>query len=649
MQPQSRVIIENVRPNLENGRYYSKGIFNDPFTVTADIFADGHDVLNAHLLYKQASKKKWREVPFKALGNDAWEATFVLDARDYFDYKVEAWVDHALTWHYGLTKKVKAEVDVKVELKDGLTYLNNLLNQKLSKDQKAFVKNCISLIESENFGEASKELVEGPIDDIFRAFPEKNFKSEFDAGLQVYADREKAAFSTWYEFFPRSSSPTLDRQGTFKDCENILPYVQELGFDTLYFPPIHPIGFLNRKGKNNTTTALPGDVGSPWAIGAPDGGHKDILPELGTLEDFKSLVQKAKDLGIEIAMDFALQATPEHPYIKEHPSWFKWRSDGTIQYAENPPKKYQDINPIHFETEDHKAMWQEFIGIAKYWVDQGIKVFRVDNPHTKPFHFWKELIFQVKKYDNDVIFLSEAFSRPRIMEGLAKAGFTQSYSYFTWRNTKHEFIEYLTELTKTERKNYMRANFWPNTPDINPYHLQGASDTKHLIRLFLASTLSSNYGMYGPVFEQMFSDAIPGKEEYLNSEKFEQKVYDWTKRNRITAHISLINKIRKENKALQRTNNIHFCQIENDQILAYLKKDEQSENYLLCVVSLDEHNTQSGWVQLPLKELGIGNEEQFNVHDLISDDSYIWKGEWNFVQLHLPAIPYHLFKIKKIK
>jgi starch synthase (maltosyl-transferring) len=649
MQPQSRVVIENVRPNLENGRYYSKGIFNDPFTVTADIFADGHDVLNAHLLYKQASKKKWREVPFKALGNDAWEATFVLDARDYFDYKVEAWVDHALTWHYGLTKKVKAEVDVKVELKDGLPYLNNLLDQKLSKDQKAFVKNCISLIESENFAEASKELVEGPIEDIFRAFPEKNFKSEFDAGLQVYADREKAAFSTWYEFFPRSSSPTLDKQGTFKDCENILPYVQELGFDTLYFPPIHPIGFLNRKGKNNTTTALPGDVGSPWAIGAPDGGHKDILPELGTLEDFKSLVQKAKDLGIEIAMDFALQATPEHPYIKEHPSWFKWRSDGTIQYAENPPKKYQDINPIHFETEDHKAMWQEFIEIAKYWVDQGIKVFRVDNPHTKPFHFWKEFIYQVKKYDNDVIFLSEAFSRPRIMEGLAKAGFTQSYSYFTWRNTKHEFIEYLTELTKTERKNYMRANFWPNTPDINPYHLQGASDTKHLIRLFLASTLSANYGMYGPVFEQMFSDAIPGKEEYLNSEKFEQKVYDWTKRNRITAHISLINKIRKENKALQRTDNIHFCQIENDQILAYLKKDEQSENYLLCVVSLDEHNTQSGWVQLPLKELGIGNEEQFNVHDLISDDSYIWKGEWNFVQLHLPAIPYHLFKIKKIK
>ncbi|MFY0671849.1 MAG: alpha-1,4-glucan--maltose-1-phosphate maltosyltransferase [Bacteroidia bacterium] len=649
MQAQSRVVIENVRPNLENGRYYSKGVFNDPFTVTADIFADGHDVLNAHLLYKQATKRKWHEVPFTEQGNDAWEATFILDARDYFDYKVEAWVDHALTWHYGLTKKVKADVDVKVELGDGLPHLSFLMNQKLSKDQKTYVSNCIELINSKSFDEASKALVEGDIEKIFREFPEKPFKSEYDAGLQVYADREKAVFSTWYEFFPRSSSSTLDKQGTFKACEAILPYVQELGFDTLYFPPIHPIGFLNRKGKNNTTTALPGDVGSPWAIGAPEGGHKDILPDLGTLEDFKSLITKAKELGIDMAMDFALQATPEHPYIKEHPSWFKWRSDGTIQYAENPPKKYQDINPIYFETEDHKAMWEEFIGIAKYWVDQGIKVFRVDNPHTKPFHFWKELISEVKKYDNDVIFLAEAFSRPRIMEGLGKAGFTQSYSYFTWRNSKHEFIEYLTELTKTERKNYMRPNFWPNTPDINPYHLQGASDTKHLIRLFLAATLSSNYGIYGPVFEQMISDALPGREEYLYSEKFEQKVYDWSKRNRVTAHISLINRLRKENKALQRTDNIQFCHIENDNILAYLKADKQSDNYLLCVVSLDEHNTQSGWVQLPLHEIGIAHDEQYNVHDLISNDSYIWNGEWNYVQLHLPAIPYHLFKIKKIK
>ncbi|MGB0432060.1 MAG: alpha-1,4-glucan--maltose-1-phosphate maltosyltransferase, partial [Bacteroidia bacterium] len=618
MQAQSRVIIENVRPNLENGRFYAKGIFNDPFTVTADIFADGHDVINAHLLYKQSKKKKWNEVPFIPLGNDAWQATFILDQRDYFDYKIEAWIDHALTWHYGLNKKVKAAVDVKVELKDGLAHLNFLIEQKLNKDHKLYVKQCIAAIESSDFEKATELLTEGPIEDIFRAFPEKPFKSEFDSGLQVYADREKAAFSAWYEFFPRSSSTEKSKHGTFKDCENLLPYVSELGFDTLYFPPVHPVGYNNRKGKNNTTTALDGDVGSPWAIGAPEGGHTHLLPALGTIEDFKSLVNAAKSLDIEVAMDFALQAAPDHPYVKEHPSWFKWRSDGTVQYAENPPKKYQDILPIYFETNDHKKLWKELVSIMKFWVDQGIRVFRVDNPHTKPFHFWQHLIIEVKKYQNDVIFLAEAFSRPRIMEGLAKAGFTQSYSYFTWRTGKQEFVQYLNELTQTERKDYMRANFWPNTPDINPYHLQGASETQHLIRLFLAATLSSIYGIYGPVFEQMISDALPGKEEYLNSEKFELKHYDWSKRNRITAHISVINQLRKQNKALQRTNNIQFCAIENDNILAYFKADKNSENYILCIVNLDERNMQSGWVQVPISQMGIDQNEQYTVRDLVS-------------------------------
>ncbi len=648
MQAQSRVIIENVRPNLENGRFYAKGVFNDPFTVTADIYADGHDVINAHLLFKQSSKKKWNEVPFNFLGNDAWSATFILDARDYFDYKVEAWIDYALTWHHGLVKKVDAKVDVTVELNDGIVHLDFLLAQKLNKEQKEFVKSCIQTIKDQNFDKATELLKGEAIEILFRAFPEKSFKSEFDAGLQVYVDREKAVFSAWYEFFPRSSSKEKGKHGTFKDCENLLPYVKELGFDTLYFPPVHPIGYKNRKGKNNTTTALEGDVGSPWAIGAPEGGHTDLLPALGTIDDFRSLVNKAKQMEIEIAMDFALQAAPDHKYVQEHPSWFKWRSDGTVQYAENPPKKYQDILPIYFETEDHKALWKELVSIMKYWVDQGIRVFRVDNPHTKPFHFWQHLIFEVKKYENDVIFLAEAFSRPRIMEGLAKAGFTQSYSYFTWRNSKYEFTQYLTELTQTERKDYMRANFWPNTPDINPFHLQGASDTQHLIRLFMAATMSSNYGIYGPVFEQMHSDALPGKEEYLNSEKFELKHYDWSKRNRITAHIQLINKLRNENKALQRTNNIHFCAIENDNVIAYFKSDKDTENYILCIVNLDERNTQGGWVQVPLRKMGIENDQQYTVEDLISENSYFWKGEWNYIELRPPGLPYHLFKIKKI-
>ena len=647
MQSQSRVIIENVRPNIEDGRYASKGIVGDTFEVYADLFADGHDVLNAHLVYKTRGDKNWSEATFVPKGNDHWVASFVPNKQTYYDYKIEAWIDYALTWRYGLIKKINDGQKVDVELADGLDHFAFLAKQKLSKKQSEYVSKCANHIKKKDFKKAADLCLDPMLEEVMRAFPEKKFASTYDKGLIMYADREKAAFSTWYEFFPRSSSPKAGKHGTFKDCEKLLPRVAEMGFDTLYFPPVHPIGELNRKGKNNTTTAKKGDVGSPWAIGSKYGGHKAIHPELGTLEDFKKLVAKAKKLNIEIAMDFALQAAPDHPYVKSNPSWFKWRSDGTVQYAENPPKKYQDILPIYFETEDHKALWDELIGIMKFWIDTGIRVFRVDNPHTKPFHFWKELIEQVKEYNQDVLFLSEAFSRPRIMEGLAKAGFSQSYSYFTWRQSKEEFVEYLTELTKTDRKDYFRANFWPNTPDILPYEMQGANETKHLVRYFLAATLSSNTGIYGPVYEQMITDALPGKEEYLNSEKFELKHYDWNKTNRVTAHISLINQIRKENKALQRTSNIQFCSIDNNQILAYFKADKQSSNFILAVVNLDTNNTQSGWVQVPLAEMGISPGENFTVHDLIADTSYIWKDEWNFVELRPPGIPYHLFRIQK--
>jgi len=647
MDAQSRVIIENVRPNIEDGRYTAKAIIGDPFEVTADLFADGHDVLNAHLIYKANADKKWIEVPFISLGNDAWKAAFTPDKQTYYTYKIEAWIDYALTWRYGLLKKIKDGQDVHVELTDGLEHLTYLKKQKLGKEHAAYIAKCIKAIESKDFKAAELICQEPLLEEVMRAFPEKRFKSLFDKNLQLYVDREKAAFSTWYEFFPRSSSPKPGKHGTFKDCEKLLPRVAEMGFDTLYFPPVHPIGELNRKGKNNTTTAKPGDVGSPWAIGSQFGGHRDIHPELGTIDDFKQLIKKADKLGIEIAMDFALQAAPDHPWVKAHPSWFKWRSDGTVQYAENPPKKYQDILPIYFETDDHKALWDELIGIVKFWVDCGIRVFRVDNPHTKPFHFWKALIEEVKEYNADILFLSEAFSRPRIMEGLAKAGFSQSYSYFTWRQSKDEFVQYLTELTQTDRKDYMRANFWPNTPDILPYELQGANDTKHLIRYFLAATLSSNTGIYGPVYEQMISEALPGKEEYLDSEKFELKYYDWKKTNRLTAHISLINQIRKENKALQRTTNIQFCAIDNPNILAYFKSNKEANNFILCVVNLDPTNVQSGWVQVPLAQMGIQNGQSFTVHDLISDTGYIWNAEWNFVELRPPGIPYHLFKVQK--
>ena len=647
MEPQSRVVIQHVKPNIEDGTYIAKGIAGDQFEVTADIFADGHDVLNAHLLYRKKGAKAWKETPFQHHGNDAWSSSFTPETQGYYEYKIEAWIDYALSWHHGLVKKIEAEQKVDVELKDGIRYFKILSKKKLDASSKKLVTDCLKAMEGKYAQKNLPLFLKEEINDLFRSYPEKQFKSTYDKGLTMYADREKATFSTWYEFFPRSSSEKDGKHGTFKDCEKLLPRIAEMGFDTLYFPPVHPIGEKNRKGKNNTTEALKGDSGSPWAIGSKHGGHKDIHPELGTLADFQKLIKAAKKLGIEIAMDFALQAAPDHPYVKEHPSWFKWRSDGTVQYAENPPKKYQDILPIYFETEDHKELWEELIGITKYWVDQGIQVFRVDNPHTKPFDFWRTLIEEVKEHNDQVIFLSEAFSRPRIMEGLAKAGFSQSYTYFTWRHSKADFIEYLTELTQTDRKFYFRPNFWPNTPDILPYELQGASETRYLIRYFLAFTLSSNAGVYGPVYELMISDALPGREEYLNSEKFEVKHYDWKKTNRLTAHMSRINQIRKANKALQRTNNIQFCSIENDNILAYFKSDDE-DNHILAVVNLDEHNTQTGWLQVPIAKLGIGGEESFKVHDLISESSYLWTGEWNFVELRPPGLPYHLFRIEKV-
>jgi starch synthase (maltosyl-transferring) len=458
-------------------------------------------------------------------------------------------------------------------------------------------------------------------------------------------DRKKALFSTWYEFFPRSASPEVGKHGTFKDCEALLPRVATMGFDTLYFPPVHPIGAVNRKGKNNATDAAEGDVGSPWGIGSQYGGHKDLHPELGSLEDFKSLVTKAEKLGIEVAMDFALQAAPDHPWVKDHPDWFKWRPDGSIQYAENPPKKYQDILPIYFETPDWKNLWEELLSCALYWVEEvGIKVFRVDNPHTKPFRFWHWLIAEVKKKHPDVLFLAEAFTRPKIMDQLAKEGFTQGYSYFTWRFNKSELTEYLEQLTKGPQKEFYRPNFWPNTPDINPFHLQGANEAMHLSRYFLAATLSSNVGVYGPVYEFMDSAAVPGKEEYHNSEKYECRHWDWEAENKIMILMKKINEARKKLPSLQQTNNIEFCEVQNDNLIAYVKYDDQKNCLSLMIASLDSYYTQQGSVKLPLKQLGLESYHNFSVEDVITGNQYNWNSDWNYVALH-PALPFHLFKI----
>ncbi|MBC8754750.1 alpha-1,4-glucan--maltose-1-phosphate maltosyltransferase [Kordia sp. YSTF-M3] len=645
MQNQKRVVIDHISPQLNNGEFFIKRIVNEIVNIQAHVLVDGHDVIAASVLYKHEKERTWKEARMHETGNDEWQASFVVEKQGFYTYKVEGWVDYALNWQHGAERKIDDNQHIVSELLEGVEILKPLL-KKVTKTEKEYLETCIA-----NFKDASKynEAIEAAksetLHNIFVKYPEKILANS-SHDLQVYVDRKKAQFSTWYEFFPRSASETEGTHGTFKDCERLLPKVANMGFDTLYFPPIHPIGEVNRKGKNNTTEAKEGDVGSAWGIGSQYGGHKDIHPALGTIEDFKSLIAKAKEQNIEIAMDYALQAAPDHPWVTSHPDWFKWRPDGTVQYAENPPKKYQDILPIYWESKDYKNLWNECLSTLFHWIDCGVEVFRVDNPHTKPYYFWNWAIAEVKKKHPNVLFLAEAFTRPKVMQQLAKQGYTQSYTYFTWRDNKHELIEYMNELTQTEQKEYMRPNFWPNTPDINPFHLQGANEAKYIQRYALAATLSSNIGIYGPVFEQMIDEAIPGKEEYYMSEKFQLCHYDWDKQNKLTTLIGRINAIRHEHEALQQTNNIKFCHIENDNLLGFYKWNQDRTSEVLVIISLDQYYAQQGNIQLPLHDLGIQQGQKVEVHDLITGNSYNWYSEWNFVELH-PALPFHIFKINK--
>jgi len=645
MQNQKRVVIDYVSPQINRGEFYIKRVVNEIVNVGAYILADGHDVLGASVLYKHENGKKWQEARMDLVVNNEWESAFTVEKQGFYTYKVEAWVDYPLNWQHGIQRKIDDNQHVKSELLEGIDFLK-VIKDKTDQDDSNFLDHLINIFGNEDrYDEAIIEARSERLHHIFTNYPEKLFVNT-SKEYQVYVDRKKARFSTWYEFFPRSASEHEGVHGTLKDCERLLPRVAKMGFDTLYLPPIHPIGEVNRKGKNNTTEAKDGDVGSTWGIGSQYGGHKDIHPDLGTIADFKALVEKAKEQNIEIAMDYALQAAPDHPWVKDHPKWFKWRPDGTVQYAENPPKKYQDILPIYWESEDYKALWNECLDTLLYWIDSGINVFRVDNPHTKPFYFWNWIIAKVKAKHPDVIFLAEAFTAPKVMQQLAKQGYTQSYTYFTWRNTKHELIEYVEELTKGESREYMQPNFWPNTPDINPFHLQGANESKHIQRYVLAATLSSSIGLYGPVYEYMLSDALLGKEEYLNSEKFQCTHYDWTIENKLIAVISKINHIRHQNEALQQTNNIKFCYIENDNLMAFYKWNDTKTNELLIIISLDAFNVQQGTVQLPLQDLGVSAGHHIEVEDLITNSSYGWVNEWNFVELH-PTLPFHIFKINK--
>ncbi|QEC53086.1 alpha-1,4-glucan:maltose-1-phosphate maltosyltransferase [Anseongella ginsenosidimutans] len=643
-QGRKRVIIANVSPRIEEGEYAAKAIINENVLVSADIFADGHDELAASILVRHAAERKWTEIPMKLIMNDRWEAVFKPGRTGRYQFRLQGWIDHFSTWQKNARKKLDAGLNIETELQAGVAMAGKAAEAASPADKRTLTEWAEKLSVAKTT-EGILSQLDRNMRGIMNRYRDKNLLSLYPETLEIDVERQKALFSTWYELFPRSAASEAGKHGTFQDVKKLLPRIARMGFDVLYLPPIHPIGEKKRKGRNNSLEAGPDDPGSPWAIGNRKGGHKAIHPQLGTLKDFRDLVREAGKQGIEIALDIAFQCAPDHPYVTQHPQWFKWRSDGTVQYAENPPKKYEDILPLDFESQDWQGLWEELKSVVEYWIDKGVNIFRVDNPHTKSLRFWEWIIRDVREKHPQVIFLAEAFTRPRVMERLAKAGFTQSYTYFTWRNTKYELEEYMRELTKTDRKFYFRPNFWPNTPDILPPFLSSGGENAHIIRLILAATLSASYGIYGPVYEFCIHTPYPTKEEYADNEKYEIRHWDWDRCTRLGELITRINRIRNTHPALQTTWNIEFAETSNDQIICYGKADPEAGDRLIIAVNLDPFHMQSAHVKIPIAALGIPAGRAYLVKDLISGNSYQWQDEWNYVQLNPQELPAHVFEV----
>jgi starch synthase (maltosyl-transferring) len=644
-----RVQIEGVSPEIDGGRFPIKRTVGEKVHVEVDMFCDGHDAIAGVILYRPESSQQWQETPLSPLVNDRWEGEFPVSEMGSYVYTITGWVDHFKSWRRDIAKKIDAAQVSPVDWLIGAELIEQA-SQRASGQDAEQLKTWAAAVRShhkESNGILEDKALSQELAALAAKYPDRQFATTYEKLLKITVDRERARFSSWYEMFPRSCGAPGEH-GTFSDCIARLPYIAELGFDVLYLPPIHPIGVTFRKGKNNTVVAEPGDVGVPWGIGAPEGGHKAIHPQLGTMEDFRALVAKAQEYGIEIALDLAYQCSPDHPYAREHSQWFKRRPDGTIQHAENPPKKYQDIYPIDFETEDWQNLWEELKSVVLFWIDQGVRIFRVDNPHTKGFDFWEWMIGEVKQAYPEVIFLAEAFTRPKIMYRLAKQGFTQSYTYFTWRNTKWELTEYFKELTQTEVGEFFRPNVWPNTPDILHAFLQQGGQPAFKLRLVLAATLAASYGIYGPAFEVCENRPVrEGSEEYLDSEKYQIRVWDLNSPYTIRDWISRVNRIRREHPALQSNNSLRFHQIDNEEIVCYTKQSEDLTDLMLMVVNLSPYHTHSGWLHLPLESLGLKPDQPYQVHDLLNDGQYTWSGEYNYVELNPHERPAHIFRLEQ--
>ncbi|MBI5717617.1 MAG: alpha-1,4-glucan--maltose-1-phosphate maltosyltransferase [Burkholderiales bacterium] len=646
-----RVVIEHVTPLVDGGRFPIKRVLGDSIEVQADCFGDGHDVVACSLLWRHARSAGWQSAPMQPLGNDRWSAAFVIDALGTWQYTVRAWVDPFLSWRHDFQRRLEAE-DLRVAARTGALLIEEAAQRaELGGDAALLRAWAQDLAGAASAGAAPDELRRIGLDEaraaIARRQPDLRHSLTFGITAKVTVERRRAQFSSWYEFFPRSAAGDGVRHGTFADCEAWLPYVQRMGFDVLYFPPIHPIGRVQRKGRNNTRDPGPADHGSPWAIGAEEGGHDALLPQLGTLEEFRRLVRRADEHGIEIAMDIAFQCAPDHPWVREHPEWFRRRVDGSIQYAENPPKKYEDIYPFDFESNDWPNLWRALAGIFEFWIAQGVSMFRVDNPHTKAFGFWEWVIAQVREKHPEVIFLSEAFTRPKVMHRLAKVGFSQSYTYFTWRNTKQELTDYFTELTRGPGREYFRPNAWPNTPDILPAALQWGGRAVFMSRVALAATLAANYGIYGPAFELLEARALrAGGEEYQDSEKYELRAWNRDDPASLAAYIGVLNRARRDNAALQSDAGLRFIDIDNDQMIAYAKSTPDRSNIVVCVVNLDPHHLQSGWLTLDLAALGLEANQAYQMHDLLTGSHFLWQGARNYVSLDPQRSPAHVMQLR---
>ena len=640
-------VIENLQPLVDGGRYPTKRIVGEDLVVEADIFKDGHDVVAAVLKWRVLAEKRWRETPMAYIDNDRWRGVCTLYDVAIYEYTVEAWTDTFRGWQLEFNAKFGAGIsELQSEALEGAALLEAASRRARDRTDSARLLELSRRMCKAGTAEINKIAQSRELEVLMATYADRDNATHYAPAPRVIVDRPAAQIGAWYEFFPRSAEGRDDRGSTFRDCLPRVDDAKAMGFDVIYFPPIHPIGHTNRKGRNNSITCEPRDPGVPWAIGSEAGGHKAVEPSLGTVADFDWLQEQVRKRGMEIALDFAINCSPDHPYVKEHPDWFYKRPDGTIKYAENPPKKYEDIYPLNFRCEDWRELWAEMKSIVLFWAQRGVRIFRVDNPHTKPVAFWEYLVSGVRAKYPDVVFLAEAFTRPKMMKALAKAGFNQSYSYFTWRNSKRELIEYFTELTQTEMSEYFRANLWPNTPDILPFVLQDGGRPAFMIRVLLAATLSTLYGIYSG-YELCENEALPGREEYLDSEKYQWKERDWNAPGNIKDWIAQLNKIRKENRALQSYNNLRFYHADNDAILFYGKMTPARDNIILVVVNLDPHRKQNSYVDVPIDQFGQMESDVYQVHDLLSDARYTWNGRQNYVELDPEIQPAHVFRVRR--